>query len=80
MAKATTQMNSMHSIWEEVKENHRLLRTCRRHRFQGEFRLGQRMTCLECGGTLTTTDIHMYAKGYAAAGGKPEEIWPALKE
>lgn len=38
------------------------------------------MTCLECGGEMSPSDILMYAKGYAAAGGKPEEIWPALKE
>lgn len=72
--------NEMRSIWEEVNENHRLLGTCSRHRFQGEHRLGQRMTCLECGGTLTPSDILMYARGYAAAGGKLEDIWPAFKE
>lgn len=77
---ATLTTKEMRSIWEEVKDNSRRLKSCSRHRFHGEHCLGRKMTCLECGGTLTPSDILTYARGYAAAGGKLEDIWPALKE
>lgn len=65
------------SLWEQVKENHRKLNACPRHRFEGkEVRIGQKMTCLECGGEMDLSRIGQYIDGYRAAGGDSDDVWP----
>lgn len=58
----------MHQIMEEVKENHRKLRTCSRpHEFtipapkKGTVR--QRVACQKCGGLRTRIEATLYNEG-----------------
>ena len=65
------------SIWEEVKANKARLDACPRHRFTPvPVRLGDRFTCTACGGVVNLADLGNYVKGYRAAGGDPNDIWP----
>lgn len=69
------------SIWEEVKENAAKLKACPRHRFPGgDVKLGQRVTCLECGGWMNLTRAGEYVNGYEAAGGDADNVWPGWRE
>ena len=64
------------SIWEQVKANQARVNSCARHKFSGErVRLGQKMTCENCGGTMSLTDIGKYISGYEAAGKSCDDIW-----
>lgn len=68
------------SIWEQVKANHAKLRNCKRHRFpEGDVKIGQKMVCLECGGEMDLTRIGEYIRGYQAAGGKADDVWPGYE-
>jgi hypothetical protein len=65
------------SIWNEVKANNEALRACPRHRFEAKpVKLGEKQTCLECGGTISLADIGRYIAGYEAAGKSANDIWP----
>lgn len=65
------------SLWAEVKENHRKIRECARHRFEAvQVVLGQRLQCKQCGGTMGLISIGDYIAGYKAAGGDANDIWP----
>lgn len=67
-------------IWAEVQDNHRKMRTCKRHRFAHKtVTLGQKINCLECGAYMHLTDIGQYIAGYVAAGGGAADIWPAYE-
>jgi hypothetical protein len=64
----------------ELRENQKRLRGCKRHRFPGGHipALGQKLVCLECGGTLGLTDAGYYVDGYVAAGGCEDDVWPGF--
>jgi hypothetical protein len=71
------------AIWAEIRANRRKLDECPRHLFvtaltNEELRvaLGQRVTCLNCGGSLQLTQAGEYVRGYAAAGRDPNDVWP----
>lgn len=67
------------SLWEQVKANSKRLNECPRHSFdETEVRLGQKLTCKCCGGTMSLTDIGNYIKGFEAAGGFASTVWPAF--
>lgn len=71
----------MLKIWEEVKENVRKLDSCPspHHRFlKVEFSSGipRYVFCSECGGRMDIMLARSYRSGFAAAGGKPEEVMP----
>lgn len=71
------------AILAEVRENHAKLRACKKHRFPAigdNYRLGQRMRCLACGGDMSLTDAVMYLRGYIAAGGNAQDVFPDWKE
>lgn len=71
-------MINTESILAQVKDNHRKLWACKRHRFSvSEVRLGQKITCEECGGQMGLTEIGSYIRGYIAAGKPSTDIWPA---
>ena len=67
------------SIWEQVKANSTKLRACPRHRFLGgEIRLGQKVVCLFCGGEMGLVSVGDYIRGYVAAGGDENDVWPGF--
>jgi hypothetical protein len=69
------------AMWEEVKANQSRLDGCPAHRFDmGEVvMLGQRIKCEACGGIMSLTDATMYVRGYKAAGGDPNNVWPGFE-
>lgn len=64
------------ALWDEVQGNLTKLTACPRHRFGGTYRLGERKVCERCGGSMTLTAIGEYIRGFKAAGGSVDEIWP----
>lgn len=68
------------ALWEEVKENNRKLSECKRHEFEGgPVRLGQKMICKRCGGSMQLVAIGEYISGYEAAGKSADDIWPGYR-
>ena len=66
-------------LWEQVKANRAKLDACPRHRFDSRpVKMGQKVVCLECGGETGLVDIGYYLKGYRAAGGNPDDVWPGF--
>lgn len=65
-------------LFEQIKANSAALAACRRHRFEPSEprQLFGRVTCLHCGGTIQSTDVYHYIRGYEAAGGSADDIWP----
>lgn len=65
------------SILSEVRANRAKLDGCARHHWTyAKLVLGQPLICDNCGGTMQITDAGMYVKGYIAAGGNAEDVWP----
>lgn len=64
-------------IWAEVKANSAKREACPRHVFAGgDVKMGQKVTCLACGATMSLVEAGFYIKGFKAAGGDPNAIWP----
>lgn len=65
-------------IFEDVKANIAKLLACKRHRFTAGVRpaFGQKLTCQECGGTMGLMSAGEYIRGYEAAGGNADDVWP----
>ena len=71
-----------HELLKEIKANHARLNSCAKHAFgtvigdrSGGYSPRQNMrTCQHCGGTMEDSQIIIYAKGYKAAGGNPDDI------
>lgn len=72
--------DAVRGIWEDVKANSARLRACARHRFDGDFQIGKRKVCLVCGGGMSLTDIGNYIRGYEAAGGNADAVWPGFQK
>ena len=71
------------TIWEEVKANIARIDACPRHRFEGDraaVKLGVRQVCLNCGGAMGIVDIGNYIKGFEAAGGSADAVWPGYRK
>lgn len=67
------------SIWNEAKENVRRLDSCERHKFDAPLvKIGEKLTCQNCGGVLSLSDISQYVRGFRAAGGDPELVYPGF--
>lgn len=63
----------------QVKANNRKLHACPAHKFDPSgYRMGMKLTCQNCDGEMRAPDIMNYARGYQAAGGNPDLIWPGL--
>lgn len=64
------------AIWEEVKDNQKKIRGCKRHDFgnAGLVKIGQKLTCKNCGGAMGLAEIGNYIRGYQAAGGSGTDI------
>lgn len=68
-------------LWGEVKANSATLNACPQHLFpEGKVRMGDKLTCVHCKGTVSLTDAGWYVKGFAAAGGDPDAVWPGFKK
>lgn len=73
--------NDALSPWEQVKANRAKLKACKRHRFEPKsVKLGEKQTCLECGGQISLTDMGQYIAGYVAGGGSADDIWPGYND
>lgn len=68
-------------LFRQVKENLNRLRNCPRHRFAADqlVQIGTKVTCLECQGSISLTDVGLYIQGYKAAGGSADDIWPGYE-
>jgi hypothetical protein len=59
-------------IWEEVKENHRKLDSCKKHSFDEDVTpdrvLGKTYKCTSCGGTVDSITKSWYELGLKHAG------------
>lgn len=66
------------AMWEAVKKNNATLDACPRHQFDAALvvKMGDKVKCNQCGGTLPLTAISYYIRGYRAAGGNSDDIWP----
>lgn len=72
--------HDVRTMWAEVKENNRKLSECKRHEFEGgSVRLGQKMICKGCGGSMELIAIGEYISGYEAAGKSADDIWPGYR-
>lgn len=65
-------------IYAEVKANQQRLDSCKRHHFPTlpPFTPSAKFTCSNCGGEMRHDCAAAYTRGYAAAGGDPNEIIP----
>lgn len=69
-------------LLEQIKANRLKLNSCARHDFgnvigdrSGGLSPRQNMRiCQNCGGSMEDRDVILYAKGYKAAGGNPDDI------
>lgn len=71
------------SIMAEIRQNQDRVRGCAVHRFPAigdTYRLGQKLTCLNCGGVMDLREVGNYLRGFAAAGGDPQIVLPDWKE
>lgn len=67
------------SLLAEVQERNRRWRACPRHHFPqaGPFIIGKKLCCDICGVEASLVDIGNYVRGYTAAGGDPQDVFPA---
>lgn len=68
-------------VLEEIKANQKRLDQCKRHHFPSwpqniSTHLGLKVDCCNCGGQMDARMAASYTRGYAAAGGDPNEIIP----
>lgn len=69
-------------LMKQIKANHASLNSCPKHAFgkvvgdrSGGYSPRQNMRiCQNCGGSMEDRDVILYAKGYKAAGGDPDDI------
>ena len=69
-------------LMKQIKANHAKLNSCAKHEFGkvvgdrsgGPSPRHNMRICQQCGGTMEDRDVIIYAKGYKAAGGNPDEI------
>lgn len=66
-------------IFEQVKVNIARLHSCPRHKFdQGNVSvgLGKKVVCVNCHGEMGLMQAAEYIRGYEAAGGNADDVWP----
>jgi hypothetical protein len=65
------------TLFEVIKANNRRLDDCPKHLFENvPIAFNARATCTMCGGAMDVLKISQYVRGYAAAGGNPEDVFP----
>lgn len=62
----------------EIRENQKHLDGCKRHHFPtfGQVAFGMKLDCSNCGGRMCALQAGAYTRGYAAAGGNPNDVIP----
>ena len=67
-------------IFEEVRRNRKRLDNCTRHEIDPPkpYKLGMKLTCKRCAGQIDGPELLSYVRGYAAAGGNPDDVWPGI--
>lgn len=69
----------MDPMFKEIQLNRITLDTCPQHKFKTpcytEFKLGLKVVCLHCGGSMRAVEAAEYIRGFAAAGGDPNLVW-----
>lgn len=68
-------------IIEEIRENHKKQDSCDLHQFEvpkAGCRLGQYYTCKNCGWKTRIVEIGLYALGYKAGGGNPNDVMEGI--
>jgi len=64
----------------DIKANSATLDSCPRHLFKpDDYEFGRKMECSHCHGRMQATDVMWYIKGYEAAGGHCDDIWPGYR-
>lgn len=75
--RATFTSDEAKRLWDEVKENIARLESCPRHQFEaGTPALGEKIFCINCRGQMSHLDARQYLRGYQAAGGDADDVWP----
>jgi hypothetical protein len=75
----------MLALAERAKDEARRWRECPRHEFDplptgsGTLLLGMRVACKRCRVERRIMDVIDYVRGYAAAGGDPEDVLPGYR-
>lgn len=72
--------DEVRQTFEDVRQNMHTLNECPGHQFdpKKDYVFGGKMTCTVCGGRMSNMDIAVYAKGFKAAGGDPNLVWPGI--
>ena len=74
-------MAEFDNLFKQIKANRAKLIGCARHRIDPDtYKFGKKMTCLACGGEIDGMELSSYVRGYQAAGGNPEDIWPGISK
>lgn len=69
------------ALLKDIRSNHARRDACPRHLFLSEMlTIGRPMRCEHCGSTMQITDAGFYVKGYVAAGGNPNDVWPGWND
>lgn len=69
------------AILAVIRANRERLDSCDRHLFEYEkVQIGQKLACSKCKGTMQLTDAGWYVKGYEAAGGNADDVWPGFRK
>lgn len=66
-------------MFDEIKENRQRLDNCKLHHFPTlpkPLEITSKFDCSNCGGRIGHQEASAYTRGYAAAGGDPNEIIP----
>jgi hypothetical protein len=72
-------MTDFAAVFAQIKERNRAWSKCAKHHFphrESGYKLGEKITCVNCGVDASLRDIGEYIRGYIAAGGNPTDIMP----
>jgi len=70
-------------ILAQVQANRERVTGCAKHQFPkrgNTYVLGQKLTCVNCGGVMSLPDAASYLRGYVAHGGDASDIIPDWTE
>jgi hypothetical protein len=68
------------NILREVRANQARLDECRLHQFEPrKVRVGERVTCKNCQGSMSLVHLGSYISGYEASGKSADDIWPGWR-